>query len=238
MSFLLIDFIMVGLKVKENITLNTYLHNLNLQNHQKWKCSDYYFIAGILGDQKRCQSWIRKWKNKCWNTNPYNSKPCFFSTLQIPSQGTCSGIVLGLQLVFLSVNNELSAFVGGILYFRSGPHKRAWMAISWYPKTPAAAMWRVEGMSRYKELLQRPCCDSYKVLLARMHFQNNHQRSLQVQSSASLMKVSMKPWKSSTSPPSLKALKTVCTVTMLMYSITQNLISIEMTGCCKLSWTS
>lgn len=132
---------------------------------------------------------------------------------------------------------SLLPFAGGFLCFRSSPHKRTWMRTLWHPKAPAAAVWGAEGMSWQREPLLRPCYDSYKALSAKTHPQSNHQRSLQVQSSTSLTKISMKPWKGWTNLPSLKTLRIVCIMTMLMFSITRNLISTGMTGCCKLWWT-
>ena len=106
-----------------------------------------------------------------------------------------------------------------------------------HPKAPAAVQLGAEGMSLQRAPLLRPCWDSCKALSAKTHPQSNHQRSPQVRSSTSPTKISTKPWKGWTNPPSLKTLRTVCITTMSTASTTWNLTSTETTGCSKLWWT-
>lgn len=143
----------------------------------------------------------------------------------------------GPNLACFALKRTFFPFVGGILCFRSSPRKRTWKRTPLHQKAPTAAVPGAEGMSWWRQPHRRLCWDSYKVLSAKTHPQSNHQRSLQVQSSTSLMKISMKPWKSWTSLPSLKTLRTVYITTTLMFSITRNLISTETTGCSRLWWT-
>lgn len=134
---------------------------------------------------------------------------------------------------------SLLPFVGGFLCFRSSPRKRTWMRSPQLQKASAAAaaVRETERRSRWRETHPRPCCDSSRALSAKTHHQSSHQRSLQVQSPTSLMKTSTKPWKSWTNLPTSKTPRPVCIMTMLMFSITPNPTSTEMTGCCKLWWT-